>query len=229
MQCTRATKAHVRCQFANKAASRVVVAARATSSPNEIGHADANAANDEGQTNDKTNETPTTKLSVSRRTLLSSAPLLAASLAVVVAPPPHLGAIQKATAAAATKKLPKLDPVALYGSVEAAEASRAAAVVALKKTIEPLSSGSVLRYSFHDAGTFDGEKQTGGANGSIFKELDVSGRRLEWKKEKKRATKKIVLFNFSHPFLSSPFSFFLQNKNKNKKLFRVTSDRKTAD
>jgi len=80
-----------------------------------------------------------------------------------------------ATAAVATKKLPKLDPIKLFGSEDAAELARAAAVAGVRKTlasVDPSSGGVLLRMAFHDAGTWDGAKMTGGANGSLLNELE---------------------------------------------------------
>ena len=99
-----------------------------------------------------------------RSTLLGG--LGAALLAAVALPPASLAAV------AAPPRLPRLDAKKLYGSEEKAEAARAAAVEALKAGITPDGAGAVLRFAFHDAGTWDAEKGTGGANGSLRLELD---------------------------------------------------------
>lgn len=86
--------------------------------------------------------------------------------------------------AAAAKKLPALDPVKVYGSVEKAEAARAAAVEALSAAINPEAAGAILRFAFHDAGTWDAVKATGGANGSLPLELtrpeNAGGLKYAW-------------------------------------------------
>jgi len=161
MRCSLATRANARCPAVKRAiaAPKRAATARATTKPmtNAVDEACSEPA-------------PQPLLSVSRRALfLSSAAAL--SLASAVVPTPPLNTVQKASAA--VEKLPKLDPVGIYGSVEAAEASRAAAVAALKATIQPSAAGALLRASFHDSGTWDGVKQTGGANGSLLKELEV--------------------------------------------------------
>jgi len=102
--------------------------------------------------------------STRRATLLGGLTALLATAA--------LPAFPAAAAVAAPPRLPKLDAKKLYGSEEKAEAARAAAVEALKAGITPDGAGAVLRFAFHDAGTWDAEKGTGGANGSLRLELD---------------------------------------------------------
>ena len=109
-------------------------------------------------------------LACSRRGALLSA-VAAAPLASVF----FSSFVSPATAAAAPKKLPKLDAIKLYGSQEKAEAARAAAVAGVKATlasVDPSAAGVLLRMAFHDPGTWDGKKMTGGANGSILNELE---------------------------------------------------------
>ena len=87
---------------------------------------------------------------------------LLAGLALVAAPAP----------ASAASRLPKLDAKRVYNSTEKAEQARAAALAALAPAITGENAGNLLRMAFHDAGTWDGAKATGGANGSILLELE---------------------------------------------------------
>lgn len=75
--------------------------------------------------------------------------LLLGSAAAALAP-----AVLPALPAAAAAKLPRLDPVKLYGSAEKVDTARAAAVEALTAAIQPEAAGAVLRFAFHDAGPF---------------------------------------------------------------------------
>lgn len=93
---------------------------------------------------------------------LSRRDTLLASLALVAAPLP----------ASAAARLPKLDAKRVYGSEEKAEKARAAALTALAPGVTGENAGNLLRMAFDDAGTWDGAKRTGGANGSILLELE---------------------------------------------------------
>lgn len=156
LSCSRNTALGTRLQLRPKKASAVV--ARAAKIGGASSHADA-----DGKAHQKLN--PDLAF-LSRRGALLSA-VAAAPLAAL------FSTISPATAA--DQKLPKLDAVKLYGSQEAAEAARAAAAAAVRKTlksVDPSSGGVLLRMAFHDAGTWDGAKGTGGANGSLLNELE---------------------------------------------------------
>ena len=159
LSCTRNTALTARLQFGPRSAAKrscrvVVVAARASSS-DDGAFSHAKSADDDGFA------------LCSRRRALASA--LFSSFAVVAVSP------AAAVAATVAKKLPKLDAVKLYGSQEAAEAAAAAAAAGVRSTlasVDPSSAGVLLRLAFHDAGTWDGARRTGGANGSILNELE---------------------------------------------------------
>ena len=165
LSCTRNTALTARSQFGPRGAAAAANKARVVSArAAETGNDDAKRAT--------TTET-VADLSCSRRGALFSAVAaapLASALLSFASPPAAVAA-----AAAAPKKLPKLDAVKLYGSQEAAEAARAAAVAGVRKvlaSVDPSSGGVLVRMAFHDAGTWDGAKGTGGANGSILRELE---------------------------------------------------------
>ena len=168
LSCTRNTAMISRPQFGPRATAAakkacVVVAVVAASAAETASHARATA--DPGDLGPALCSRRGALLSAAAATPLASA--LLSSLAVVSPAP--------AFAAAASKKLPKLDAIKLYGSPEAAEAARAAAVAGVRKTlasVDPSSGGVLVRMAFHDAGTWDGAKRTGGANGSILLELE---------------------------------------------------------
>ena len=102
-----------------------------------------------------------------RRTALLSSlgATLGATLGLAILPT----SVSAATAAK-PPRLPVLDAKKLYG--DKAGAARDAAVAALEAAIKPEAAGAVLRFAFHDAGTWDAVKGTGGANGSLRLELD---------------------------------------------------------
>jgi L-ascorbate peroxidase len=102
---------------------------------------------------------------------------LGTAIATAAAPLPAVSATKAA-------RLPVLDPVKVYGSLEKAEAARAAAVTALSAAVTGENAGALLRFAFHDAGTWDAVKGTGGANGSLPLELgrpeNAGGLKYAW-------------------------------------------------
>mmetsp|Transcript_9787 Transcript_9787/g.24392 ORF Transcript_9787/g.24392 Transcript_9787/m.24392 type:complete len:299 (-) Transcript_9787:263-1159(-) len=69
---------------------------------------------------------------------------------------------------ALAKNLPAVDP-SIYADAAKVEA---AARAGLRKVITGENAGNLVRMAFHDAGTWDALKQTGGADGSLRLELD---------------------------------------------------------
>lgn len=67
--------------------------------------------------------------------------------------------------------LADFQPKTVYGSEANAATVKKRALAALKTAVNPENAGNLLRWAFHDSGTFDGVKKTGGANGSLVNEL----------------------------------------------------------
>lgn len=59
----------------------------------------------------------------------------------------------------------------IYGSAANAALVEKRARAALDGAVTVENAGNLLRWAFHDAGTWDGLKKTGGANGSLINEL----------------------------------------------------------
>ncbi|KAH9322620.1 hypothetical protein KI387_017259, partial [Taxus chinensis] len=57
-------------------------------------------------------------------------------------------------------------------AVEVEEAEKQAIITEIRKVLSKAKAAGLLRLVFHDAGTFDMSKNTGGMNGSIIYELD---------------------------------------------------------